>query len=234
MPKTVPVIAVDGVAGSGKGTLARNLANELGWHYLDSGALYRAVGLAVLERRADSADGAVCGEITRNIRIEMQAEQESIRVFLDGIEVTARIREPEVGRCASRVSAHPQVRDALLDHQRATRREPGLVADGRDMGTVVFPDACLKIHLTASLEVRARRRQQQLEEMGINARLNVLIDELNQRDLKDMRRGTSPLIQAPDACLIDTSESSIEEVHAKARACLPGRLTSSDKGTLSS
>lgn len=228
MPETVPVIAVDGTAGSGKGTLARNLADELGWHYLDSGALYRAIGLAVLERGADPEDPAACGEIARSMRIQMQTKPDSTRLLLDGIDVTARIREPEVGRCSSRASAHPEVREALLDHQRAARREPGLVADGRDMGSVVFPDAGLKIHLTASLEVRARRRQQQLEEMGINARLNTLIEELSQRDLQDMRRGVSPLVQAPDACLIDTSESSIEEVHAKARACLPGRLTPSE------
>ena len=231
MPETVPVIAVDGTAGSGKGTLARNLANELGWHYLDSGALYRAIGLAVLEAGADPDDAGACGEIARNLQIEIQTLPESIRLLLDGTDVTARIREPEVGHVSSRVSVHPEVRRALLDHQRAARRMPGLVADGRDMGSVIFPDACLKIHLIASLEERARRRQRQLEEMGINARLNTLIDELNQRDLQDMRRGASPLIQAPDAVLIDTSEYSIEEVHAKARACLPGILTQSDKGT---
>ena len=222
MPEAAPVIAVDGTAGSGKGTLARNLANELGWHYLDSGALYRVVGLAVLEADADPDDAEACGEIARGREIEVQALPESIRLLLDGADVTARIREPEVGHAASRVSVHPDVRRALLDHQRAARRMPGLVADGRDMGSVVFPDARLKIHLTASLQERARRRQRQLEEMGINARLNALIEELSQRDLQDMRRGASPLIQAPDAILIDTSEYSVEEVHAKARACLPG------------
>ena len=231
MPETVPVIAIDGTAGSGKGTLARNLAGELGWHYLDSGALYRTAGLAVLERGADPADADTCGEIAWDMHIKIETRPESIRIFLNGADVTARIREPEIGHVASRVSAHPEVRRALLDHQRAARRLPGLVADGRDIGTVIFPDACLKIHLTASLEVRARRRQQQLEEMGINARLSTLIDELNQRDLQDMRRGLSPLIQAPDAYLIDTSKQSIEEVHAKARACLPGILTQLDKGT---
>ena len=231
MPETVPVIAVDGTAGSGKGTLARNLANELGWHYLDSGALYRAIGLAVLEAGANPDDAGLCGEIAHSLQVEIQTLPGSIRLLLDGVDVTARIREPEVGHVASRGSVHPEVRRALLGHQRAARRMPGLVADGRDMGSVIFPDACLKIHLTASLEVRARRRQRQLEEMGINARLNALIDELNQRDLQDMRRGASPLIQAPDAILIDTTECSIEEVHAKARACLPGTLTQSDKGT---
>lgn len=231
MPETAPVIAIDGTAGSGKGTLARNLANELGWHHLDSGALYRAIGLAVLETGTDLDDAVACGEIARALEVDMQGQPEGILFLLDGADVTARIREPEVGHAASRISTHPEVRRALLGHQRAARRRPGLVADGRDMGSVVFPDACLKVHLTASLEERARRRQRQLEEMGINARLNALIDELNQRDLQDMRRGESPLIQAPDALLIDTSESSIEEVHAKARACLPGRLTPSDKGT---
>ena len=231
MPEAVPVIAVDGTAGSGKGTLARNLANELGWHYLDSGALYRAAGLAVLQADTDPDDAVACGGIAQAMQVEIETRPESIRILLDGTDVTTRVRAPEVGQVASRVSVHPEVRRALLDHQRAARRMPGLVADGRDMGTVVFPDACLKFHLIASLEVRARRRQHQLEEMGINARLNTLIDELNQRDLQDMRRGESPLVQAPDACLIDTSEQSIEEVHAKARACLPGILTPSDKGT---
>lgn len=231
MPEAAPVIAVDGTAGSGKGTLARNLADELGWHYLDSGALYRAAGLAVLQAAADPDDAPVCGEIAQAMQVEIETRPELIRILLDGTDVTTRARAPEVGRTASRVSVHPEVRRALLDHQRAARRMPGLVADGRDMGTVVFPDACLKFHLIASLEVRARRRQRQLEEMGINARLNALIDELNQRDLQDMRRGESPLVQAPDACLIDTSEQSIQEVHAKARACLPGILTPSDKGT---
>jgi len=231
MPEAAPVIAVDGTAGSGKGTLARNLANELGWHYLDSGALYRAAGLAALQADTDPDDAAACGGIAQAMQVELETRPESIRILLDGADVTTHVRAPEVGRAASRVSVHPEVRRALLDHQRAARRTPGLVADGRDMGTVVFPDACLKFHLIASLEVRARRRQRQLEEMGINARLNTLIDELNQRDLQDMRRGESPLVQAPDACLIDTSEQSIEEVHAKARACLPGILTPSDKGT---
>ena len=231
MPEAAPVIAVDGTAGSGTGTLARNLANELGWHYLDSGALYRAAGLAVLQEDMDPDDAAACGGIAQAMQVELETRPESIRILLDGADVTTHVRAPEVGRAASRVSVHPEVRRALLDHQRAARRTPGLVADGRDMGTVVFPDACLKFHLIASLEVRARRRQRQLEEMGINARLNTLIDELNQRDLQDMRRGESPLVQAPDACLIDTSEQSIEEVHAKARACLPGILTPSDKGT---
>ena len=233
MPEPVPVIAIDGTAGSGKGTLARNLADELGWHYLDSGALYRTVGLAVLEQDANLAQAAACGKIARDAQVEIRTEPGSIRVFLDGADVSARIRETEVGRCASQISAYPEVRDALLNHQRAARRMPGLVADGRDMGTVVFPDACLKIYLTASLEERARRRQLQLEEMGINARLNGLIDELSQRDRQDMQRGASPLVQAPDAHLIDTSEWSIEEVKAKARACLPELSTPSDKGTYS-
>ena len=231
MPEAAPVIAIDGTAGSGKGTLARNLADELGWHYLDSGALYRAAGLAVLQAGETPDDATACGRIAQAMRVEIKTQAESIRVLLDEADVTTRIRAPEVGRVASRVSTHPEVRRALLGHQRATRRRPGLVAEGRDMGTVVFPDAKLKLHLTASLEVRAYRRQRQLEEMGINARLNTLIDELDQRDLQDMRRGESPLVQAADAYLIDTSERSIEEVHAKARACLPGILTPPDKGT---
>ena len=230
MHETIPVIAVDGTAGSGKGTLARNLADELGWRYLDSGALYRAIGLAVLKSGVDPDDADACTDVARDLKIDARSLPEEVLIRIDGIDVTARLREPEVGRVASRVSVHPGVRRALLEHQRASRRAPGLVADGRDMGSVIFPDACLKIYLTASLEVRARRRQRQLEEMGINARLGTLIGELRQRDLRDAQRGVSPLIQAPDAILIDTSESSIKEVQAKARACLPGSLTPSDKG----
>ncbi len=230
MPESVPVIAVDGTAGSGKGTLARNLAAELGWHYLDSGALYRAVGLAILERDADLDDAAACGAVARAARIETRTSPESIRLLLDGVDVTSRVREPEVGRAASRAASHPQVREALLERQRAARRPPGLVADGRDMGSAVFPDARPKFHLTAALEIRARRRRRQLEEMGINAKIGALIKELSQRDIQDARRGASPLVQAPDAILIDTGESTIQEVHAKARACLPGTLTQPNKG----
>ena len=232
MPEPVPVITVDGTAGSGKGTLARGLAEELGWHFLDSGALYRAFALAVLDAGAEPTDADACLQAAEGIDIETRPGPDAVRLWLGGVEVSARIRETAVGRAASQVSKHPPVRAALLDLQRAARRAPGLVADGRDMGSVVFPDAAVKLHLTASVEVRARRRQAQLKEMGISATLDTLIEELNQRDLQDTQRGVSPLIQAPDACLIDSSELSVAQVNAKARACLPGRFTRfNHKGT---
>ena len=233
MPEPVPVIAIDGTAGSGKGTLARNLALSLGWHFLDSGALYRALGLAALEAKVDPTDSEACGRVARAARLEVQADPEAFRVILNGTDVSTRIRELGVGHCASQISAHPTVRDTLLERQRATRLPPGLVADGRDMGTVVFPDASLKVYLTASAETRAQRRLRQLEEMGISAKIDTLIEEIKERDLRDTQRGASPLYQAPDAILIDATECSIEEVEAKARACLPGTLTPlTPKGTL--
>ena len=226
MPDAAPVIALDGTAGSGKGAIASLLAAQLGWRYLDSGALYRAAALEALNRGLDVAAGPACGRAAAAMRLEVGTAPYGFR--LAGADVTARLRDADVSQAASRISAHPEVRRALLQRQHAERQPPGLVAEGRDMGTVVFPDALLKAYLTAELGERARRRQRQLKELGINANLNRLIEELEQRDRQDARRGVSPLIQASDACLIDTTQVSIEEACAQIRARLPDPLTRPD------
>ena len=228
MPDAAPVIALDGTAGSGKGAVASLLATQLGWRYLDSGALYRTAALAVLDRGIDPADGPACGRAAADMQLEVRPAPQ--RFLLDGTDVTARLRHADISQAASRISAHPEVRRALLQRQRAERQPPGLVAEGRDMGTVVFPDALLKAYLTAALEERARRRRRQLKELGINANLNRLTEELEQRDRQDAQRGVSPLVKAPDACLIDTTQVSIEEACAQIRARLPDPLTRRDPG----
>ena len=226
MPDAAPVIALDGTAGSGKGAVASLLAAQLGWRYLDSGALYRAAALEALNRGLDLAAGPACGRAAAAMQLEAGTPPHGFR--LAGTDVTTRLRDADVSQAASRISAHPEVRQALLQRQHAERQPPGLVAEGRDMGTVVFPDALLKAYLTAELEERARRRQRQLKELGINANLNRLIEELERRDRQDAQRGVSPLIQASDACLIDTTQVSIEEACAQIRARLPDPLTPLD------
>ncbi len=228
MPDPAPVIALDGTAGSGKGAVASLLAAQLGWHYLDSGALYRAAALATLNHGIDPAAGPACGRAAAAMQLEICAAPR--RFLLEGTDVTARLRHADISRTASHISTHPEVRQALLQRQRAERQPPGLVAEGRDMGTVVFPDALLKAYLTAALKERARRRQRQLKELGINANLNRLTEELEQRDRQDAQRGASPLVKAPDACLIDTTQVSIKEACAQIRARLPDPLTKRDPG----
>ncbi len=220
MSEPAPVIAIDGLAGSGKGTIAKTLASQLGWHWLDSGSLYRITALTCINHAVDLNSDPDCGRIAASLNLEMQPPEP--RLFLDGTDVTERIRDLDVSQGASLVSSHPQVRQALLHYQHQARRFPGLVAEGRDMGTVVFPDAELKVFLTATLAERARRRQQQLQELGITAKINRLTEDLEQRDRQDTQRGNSPLVQAPDACLIDTTTLSVEEVCATIRARLPG------------
>lgn len=217
MTSAIPVIAVDGPSGTGKGTLSQRLAETLGWHLLDSGALYRVLAYAALEARLDLADAARIGEVARTLPLEFRsgAPSEGVRVVLDGADVTSAIRTEAAGNAASRVAAIPEARRGLLARQRAFRQPPGLVADGRDMGTVVFPDARLKIFMTASPEERARRRYNQLKEKGTGVSLAALSKDIAERDERDRARSISPLVPAADAQLIDTSSMAIDAVYAQ-------------------
>jgi cytidylate kinase len=204
----VPVITIDGPSGSGKGTIARLLAERLGWRCLDSGALYRLVGLAVTRSGASVEDPAGVAAIARQLNVEFDGE----RVLLDGEEVSDAIRTEGAGNMASKVAAIPAVRAALLDWQRAYARAPGLVADGRDMGTVVFPGAEVKVFLTASPEERARRRHKQLKEKGLDVNVAALVEEIRERDERDRSRSVAPLKPSPDALQVESTALSIEEV----------------------
>lgn len=223
---TAPVIAVDGPSGTGKGTLCQRLAQWLNWHFLDSGALYRVLALAALRRGLDLAEEAVLARLALGLDLEFRRDggaEGGIRIVLDGGDVTGDIRTEECGNAASRVAAWPPVRAALLERQRAFRQPPGLVADGRDMGTVVFPDAELKIFLTASPEERARRRYNQLKEKGIGVSLPALLKDIAERDGRDRNRAASPLVPAGDARVIDTTHFGIEAVAEQVMALVRER-----------
>jgi cytidylate kinase len=196
---TVPVVAIDGPSASGKGAVAQRVAQALGFHCLDSGALYRLVALAGPEYPEQTAR-------------DMQVEFRGVGIFLSGQDVTDKLRDEAVGVRASDVAQRPEVRRALVERQRAFRRPPGLVAEGRDMGTVVFPDAPLKVFLTATPEVRAQRRYKQLIDKGIDANLAALSRDLAQRDARDAARAVAPLAPAPDALQLDSSDRPLEEV----------------------
>lgn len=205
-PSQVPVIAIDGPSASGKGTVASRVAQALGFHYLDSGALYRLVAVAALEAAADLDDEAALARLAEEMEIEFREGA----VLLDGRDVSAEMRAEEVGVAASRVAARPRVREALLRRQRAFRHPPGLVADGRDMGSIVFPDAPLKVFLTADVGTRAERRYKQLMEKGMYAKMPDVVEELRRRDERDTSRPVAPLKHYPDAIFLDTTGLSIE------------------------
>jgi len=213
-PSAAPVVTIDGPSGSCKGTIGRLLAQKLGWHYLDSGALYRLVALAGLRRHLDFTDTRALAEGAATLDARFTAAAAGERVYLDGVDVSGELRTERAGDAASKVAAIPEVRTALLTRQRDFAAPPGLVADGRDMGTVVFPDALLKVVLTASAEARAMRRHKQLKEKGIDVSLPDLSWDIAQRDARDATRTVAPFKPAPDAQIIDSTSLTPEEVVA--------------------
>jgi CMP/dCMP kinase len=208
-----PIVTIDGPTGSGKGTISRGIAQRVGWHLLDSGALYRLVALAGLAAGAPEDDVQRHTELAQRMDVAFSVTPDGgEHIWLDGREVSAEVRSERAGQGASRVAAWPGVRQALLGRQRAFARPPGLVADGRDMGTVVFPEAELKIFLTASAAERALRRHKQLKDKGSDVSLPALSREIAERDLRDQTREVAPLKAAPDACVIDSTGVSVEAV----------------------
>ena len=211
MSDEAPVIAIDGPSASGKGTVAEKVAKALGFRYLDSGALYRLVTLAAINARADLGDEPVLARIAQAMEIDFRDG----KTWLGGRDVTADLRSESVSAAASRVAAHPSVRRALLGRQRGFRTAPGLVADGRDMGSVVFPDAPLKVFLTADVATRAERRYKQLMEKGMYAKMTDVVEELRRRDERDATRPVAPLKHYPDAIFLDTSQLTADQAVEK-------------------
>lgn len=225
MAEQTPVITVDGPSGVGKGTLCSRLASELGFHILDSGAIYRVLALAALHHNVDYTHEEALCLLAAHLDVHFEQTEFGVRVILEGENVSNELRQEQTGETASKVAAFPRVREALLRRQRAFRQEPGLVADGRDMGTVVFDDAPVKIFLDASAPVRAERRFKQLQEKGINVNFDDLLNDIEIRDHRDRHRSVAPLVPAEDAFVIDSSTLSIEEVVSQASAYIDSKLT---------
>ncbi|MCI2284398.1 (d)CMP kinase [Colwellia sp. MSW7] len=226
MQESVPVITIDGPSGAGKGTVARIVAEQLGWHLLDSGAIYRVLAVATQHHHVslDNEEPLIPMAAHLDVQFEISSQGES-KVILEGENVTDTIRSEEISSLASKVAAFPRVREALLRRQRAFSVAPGLVADGRDMGTVVFTKAPVKVFLTASAEIRAERRFNQLKEKGFDVRIGRLLNDIRQRDERDRNREVAPLIPAEGALIIDSTSLSIQEVVNKVLSFANGKLT---------
>lgn len=211
---SISVITIDGPGGTGKGTISQMLAKKLGWHFLDSGALYRVLALAALKNHVDWQDETALTNLAKNLDVQFKEHHlgESSRVILMGEDVSVEIRSEKCGAGASQIAAFPKVRAALIERQRAFRKSPGLVTDGRDMGTVIFPDAHLKFYLIASQEERAKRRYNQLKQQGMNVSLPTVLQDLKERDARDQNRAIAPLKPAANAIVIDTTALSVEQV----------------------
>ncbi|QJR79351.1 (d)CMP kinase [Alteromonas pelagimontana] len=220
----IPVVTVDGPSGAGKGTLSSLLAEKLKWHFLDSGAIYRVLAVATLHHDLPNDDEESIVPLATGLDVSFETDGDKPRIILEGEDVTDDIRTEQVGSVASKVAALPRVREALLRRQRAFQQSPGLVADGRDMGTVVFPDAIIKIFLTASAEARAQRRYGQLKAKGMDVNIARLLTDIKARDERDTHRSVAPLIPAEDAIIIDSTSLDIEQVFEKAMEVISSRL----------
>ncbi|MDG2364787.1 MAG: (d)CMP kinase [Methylococcaceae bacterium] len=209
-----PVLTIDGPSGAGKGTVSRVIASQKGWHYLDSGSIYRSLAIAVLDQSVNLESKTEIVQLAKNMTLEFSGV-EVLAVKLNGIDITARLATETTGSIASQIAVIPEVRAVLLQKQRDFRQAPGLVADGRDMGTVVFSDANYKVFLTASAEKRALRRYKQLIEKGFNANLGQITQEIESRDLRDSQRATAPLAQAEGALYVDSTDKTVEQVIAE-------------------
>ncbi len=226
MQESVPVITIDGPSGAGKGTVARIVAEQLGWHLLDSGAIYRVLAVATQHHHVDVDDEEPLIPMAAHLDVQFEiSSQGESKVILEGEDVTNTIRTEEIGSLASKVAAFPRVREALLRRQRAFSVAPGLVADGRDMGTVVFSNAPVKVFLTASAEERAERRFNQLKEKGFDVKIGRLLDDIRQRDERDRNREVAPLVPAEGALIIDSTDLSIQEVVNKVLSFANEKLT---------
>ncbi|MEO9947284.1 (d)CMP kinase [Paraglaciecola sp.] len=220
-----PVITIDGPSGAGKGTASTLLAKKLGWHFLDSGAIYRVLAVASIHHQIPSEDEAGLLPLASSLDVQFDATESGVKVMLEGEDVSDSIRTEEVGAVASQVASLPSIREALLRRQRAFKQSPGLVADGRDMGTVVFPEAEVKVFLTASAEERADRRYKQLKAKGHDVSIPRLLADIRARDDRDINRSVAPLVPAEDALVVDSTKLSVEQVIEKIEVFAKQKLT---------